>query len=410
MSKRKRETSDEGDEKKHLTFSFRDGKKHQKEGKKEGEDDLQFIERALANSFQDLDEIYDAMMREYKALGADSRVERMNEDCTWLDRAAFAGHVKLVKMLIKYGDDVNDVQCLGNKSALHYAAWRGGVEVVNVLIQNGADVNALDYQNENPLHLACYGQPGVVNVLIQAGADVNNRSSSETGSTPLLIATDEGKVNIMKALIQNGADVNAVNNYGDGVIHQCVFVKFEAVEVMIQAGVDINSLDRDGRTLLNCYSLFDKVPEMLRLLCLGAELSSRAIFEDKSHLLRPINDRLNLLRNGNRMGTTLMSDEEGRFMWDLAFFLTMKHGGATAFKTYRSISSFITFHGIFMANGYYLGDDTIWKRTMKKVEEVDEDGLKSEFTLHYGCETLEESIEYDMNLRNMRNSTQTAGL
>ena len=144
MSKRRRETSDEGDEKKHLTFSFRDGKKHQKEGKKEGEDDLQFIERALANSFQDLDEIYDAMMREYKALGADSRVERMNEDCTWLDRAAFAGHVKLVKMLIKYGDDVNDVQCLEKKSALHYAAWSGGAEVAKVLIQNGAYVNAVD--------------------------------------------------------------------------------------------------------------------------------------------------------------------------------------------------------------------------------------------------------------------------
>ena len=348
---------------------------------RKSEDDLQFIEiRALVHQAdEDLDEIYDAMMREYKALGADSRVERMNEDCTWLDRASCAGHVKLVKMLIKCGDDVNDVQCLENKSALHYAAWIGGVEVVNVLIQNGADVNALDYENENPLHLACYGQPGVVNVLIQAGADVDtNRSKSETGSTPLHIATDEGKINIMKALIQNDADVNAVNNYGDGVIHQCVFVKFGGLEVMIQAGADINSLDRDGRTLLNCYSLFGKVHN-LRLLCLV--LNFLRNFRGQESLLRPINDRLNLLRNGNRMETTLMSDEEGRFVGS-CFFLTIKHGGAAAFKTYRSISSFITFHGIFMANGYYLGDDTIWKRTMKKVEEVDEDGLKSEFTLH----------------------------
>ena len=147
---------------------------------------------------------------------------------------------------------------------------------------------------------------------------------------------------------------------------------------------------------------------MIHLLFHGAEILECDPLEDNRHLLRPINERLDLLRNGNSMGTTLMSDERTIHV-ESCFFLD-KAGGATAFKTYYSIRSFITFHGIFMANGYYLGDDTIWKRTMKRVEEVDEDGLKSGFTLHYGCETLEESIEYDMNLRNMRNSTQTAGL
>ena len=66
-------------------------------------------------------------------------------------------------------------------------------------------------------------------------------------------------------------------------------------------------------------------------------------------------------------------------MWDLAFLDNKAR--CDCIETYRSISSFIPFHGIFMANGYYLGDDTILKRTMKVVEEVDEDGLKSEFTL-----------------------------
>ena len=89
--------------------------------------------------------------------------------------------------------------------------------------------------------------------------------------------------------------------------------------------------------------------------------------------------------------------------------LTFKARGG-GLEVFDMVRSFITFNGIFMANGYYLGDDTIWKRTMKVVVEVDEDGLKSKFTLHYGCETVEESDEYDTNLRNMRNSTQTAGL
>ena len=60
------------------------------------------------------------------------------------------------------------------------------------------------------------------------------------------------------------------------------------------------------------------------------------------------------------MGTTLMSNEEEQFMWNLAFFFTIKHRGA-AFKAYYAIRSFITFHGIFMGVGYDQGEDSIWK-------------------------------------------------
>ena len=127
--KQKRETSNEGDEKKH----------HKKS------EDIQFIERALVHQAdEDLDEIYYAIMRECRAFNPDSRVDTMNDYCSWLDIASCAGHVKIVNLLIKSGDDVNDVQCLEKKSALHYAAWSGGAEVAKVLIQNGAYVNAVD--------------------------------------------------------------------------------------------------------------------------------------------------------------------------------------------------------------------------------------------------------------------------
>ena len=79
-------------------------------------------------------------------------------------------------------------------------------------------------------------------------------------------------------------------------------------------------------------------------------------------LLQPINDRFRSLREGNGMETTLMSDEEKRFMWNLAFFFTLKHRVA-AFKAYYAIRSFITYNGIFMGPGYDLGDGSIWRRS-----------------------------------------------
>ena len=37
--------------------------------------------------------------------------------------------------------------------------------------------------------------------------------------------------------------------------------------------------------------------------------------------------------------TSVMEDEERRFMWNLAFFFTIKHGGATAFRSFTTIRS-----------------------------------------------------------------------
>ena len=47
-------------------------------------------------------------------------------------------------------------------------------------------------------------------------------------------------------------------------------------------------------------------------------------------------------------------------MWNLAFSLTIQHRAA-AFKAYYTIRSFITFHGIFMADGYNLGYESVWE-------------------------------------------------
>ena len=55
-----------------------------------------------------------------------------------------------------------------------------------------------------------------------------------------------------------------------------------------------------------------------------------------------------------------MSKEESQFMWDLAFSFTWKYRVA-AFKAYYAIRSFITYHGIFMARGYDLGDQSTWR-------------------------------------------------
>ena len=75
-----------------------------------------------------------------------------------------------------------------------------------------------------------------------------------------------------------------------------------------------------------------------------------------------IMEKLELLRHGKPMGASLLCEEERHFMWRVGFFLSWKYPEA-AFKAYRAIRSFITYHGIFMGPGYDLGDESIWKAT-----------------------------------------------
>lgn len=53
----------------------------------------------------------------------------------------------------------------------------------------------------------------IVKALIQAGADVN--ATTHTGQTVLMIAVRENDINSVKLLIQAGADVNAKDVFGE---------------------------------------------------------------------------------------------------------------------------------------------------------------------------------------------------
>ena len=198
------------------------------------------------------------------------------------------------------------------------------------MTQNGADVNAVQEDKRTALHFASKnGYVDVVQVLLQNGADVNAVAVNKW--TALHYAVQEAHADVTKVLIQNGADVNAVTPWRETAL--CITAQYRHVRCM------------------------------LTLLCFGAEINEKEIKSDKTKLLRPIHDRFTSLRDGNGMETTLMSDEERRFMWNLAFFFTIKHRVA-AFKAYYSVRSFITYHGIFMGPGYFLGKESVWGETM----------------------------------------------
>jgi hypothetical protein len=215
--------------------------------------------------------------------------------------------------------------------------------------------------------------------LLETYDDVTERVIKRGGLKALHYAAWHGYVDVAKLLIQYGANVNAVDNYDVSVLY--------------------------------CASHYsDSVPLTLELLCFGAKIDKYTLEDDNTGLLAPIEERLEKLRNGERRITNLCSNKENKFKWNLAFCLTLKYKVA-AFKAYYSIRSFITYHGIFMASGYDLGDESIWKKEVHEEDESESDeGDESESSKKLVGEELDDAIYevvQDGNVSGLRELLET---
>lgn len=89
-------------------------------------------------------------------------------------------------------------------------------KLIRTILENGlVDVNAKDDIGWTGLHCACmnFSSLDLVKLLIEAGADVNAQTNE--GDVPLLVAINHNSNRISKFLIKAGADVNIKNNYGN---------------------------------------------------------------------------------------------------------------------------------------------------------------------------------------------------
>ncbi|KAJ3101639.1 hypothetical protein HDU96_009911 [Phlyctochytrium bullatum] len=187
------------------------------------------------------------------------------------------------------------IRSSGGLTAFHYAAGEGQADVLEALLDSVANCkyffeltarpygsNALEFDELIPLDLACLrGQAGTARVLLERATAVKAHFVRSDGMKPLHFAACSGKVDVVKALLDYGVDVLAVNqntwsalhfaanlghstvcdallkknasnldaqdNAGESALHKAVVaLKHKAVKVLVSSGADIYLENHEG--------------------------------------------------------------------------------------------------------------------------------------------------------------------
>ena len=212
--------------------------------------------------------------------GAAARVKNA-EGKTPFDVAANAGHAALAAILLRAVAGVNGLDEKG-WTPIHWAIVADAWDLVKAFIEEGADifsdrwqsafyiakkmesqvqlieaviaVKGVDTTFENNRTALTYavreGYTEVVKFLVDSGADINIQN--EDGWTALMLAADGGRTEAVEFLVENGADINIQQgrNGNTALIQAARWRHAEVVKFLVENGADINVQNNSGFTAL----------------------------------------------------------------------------------------------------------------------------------------------------------------
>ena len=155
----------------------------------------------------------------------------------------------MVKLLLSYGATVD------NKILFIAIGKEREIPLIDTLIKAGADVNVKSGTGVTLLHYVAHNvsdEKAEFFAKILLSHDANLNVQDDYGFTPLHIAAQKNKSELIKFFLDNNADVNLRGNFGSSVLHWAVLsCNISIVELLIKSGADPNAKDRNGQTPTN---------------------------------------------------------------------------------------------------------------------------------------------------------------
>uniref|UniRef100_A0A7N5ZPJ2 Euchromatic histone-lysine N-methyltransferase 2 n=1 Tax=Anabas testudineus TaxID=64144 RepID=A0A7N5ZPJ2_ANATE len=185
----------------------------------------------------------------YILIQAGSQVDAQDKDMrTPLLEAIINNHIEVARYLIQNGACVYHSD---GYTGLHHAAKLGNLEIVKMLLETGqVDVNAQDNGGWTPIIWAAeHKHVDVIKVLLNRGADVT--INDKELNVCLHWAAYAGNVDIAELVLNAGCALSSVNMHGDTPLHIAAREGYlECVTLFLSRGADIDIMNREGDTPL----------------------------------------------------------------------------------------------------------------------------------------------------------------
>ena len=245
------------------------------------------------------------------ARGANVNATDLSE-WTPLHWAVVKNHIEIIDSLITAGADIN-ASCRVGFTPLYHAISDGKIEIVKKLIQAGLNIAQPggNYWMPYPLHLAISkGHMDIAQLCIDKGANIEATPTSDSNKTPMSIAIEENQPSIVdllikkgaflhgrylhdalfrakntdiaKQLIQNGVDIHTTDADDNTTLMAAAMEgHIEIVKLLIQAGANVHYTSRSHHcTALHVAAMSDHV-EIIKLL-IEAEADVNAAIPQES--------------------------------------------------------------------------------------------------------------------------------
>lgn len=210
------------------------------------------------------------------ALNEGAKLLKSGFSSTMFVEYASNGDIAKMQNALNNGVDIN-AKDPGGMPALFIAVEENQLSATKFLLENGAYPDITDKENDTPLMRAMYyNRPEIVKLLIEYGANVN---TSYNDDFVLTWATFNNYTDIVRLLIEKGANIECYNPVGCTPLIIASNGNYEICEFLIQNGADVNARrsktsNKDWTSLMYA-SYYSKLDIMNLLLENGALIDIR---------------------------------------------------------------------------------------------------------------------------------------
>ncbi|TQV92019.1 ankyrin protein [Cordyceps javanica] len=175
-----------------------------------------------------------------------------------LIRAIFSRHTDLARDIICRGCDLNRDVEQQEHSALGMSIYCGNIEITRLLLDKGADPNR-PHKHTFLCQAALMKRFEHVQLLLEAGADHSKNCSNMPGGqgeryecyfgSALVTAAYHGQIDILRALVDRGADVNPTiraGRFGSPLAAAVTMHRIDCARFLLEQGAKVNMEMRFG--------------------------------------------------------------------------------------------------------------------------------------------------------------------